>query len=487
MTTSVQPAEMPVAGRRNESILLVKPDGVEHVGHSDPPLGLLYLAAALREAGFPVAVVDGFVVGRAGLEAAFTRLRPRLVGMTAMTPSRHRALDFAAWVKAQDPAVTTVLGGPHPTIMWRQLVQRYPQVDVCVLGEGEDTLVEIARGEPLESVAGLAYRRRGVAVRTRPRPPRPDLDSLPLPAWDLVDLTAYPPRPPAGAKIVGGLDLTQTPRVPIIFSRGCTGRCTFCSSWWVWRGWRHRSPENTLREIKLLYLRHGARHFAFEDDTFSADPSAAAALCDAIVAERLPIAWFATTRVVCVDADLLARMRAAGCYGVSYGIESASPAVLAALGKDTDAAQAERAIRLAKEAGLRVTCLLIIGGPGESRGTLNETISLLRRARPDEVGTVGSLWVFPGTRIYRDLKAAGVVNDDFWLGPEPYFPYPGPWSKQDLAEFGEAIYRRRTLNLPRLVTGRARHALGRALRPHLKQTPGRALAAPACRCSESVR
>jgi len=426
-------------------VLLIKPPAMTQEGHSDPPLGLLYLAGTLRAQGLEVKVLDGYVCGRRGIEEAICSYAPDLLGITTLTASRHQSLEIARWAKERNPSLLTVLGGPHATIMWKQLLDNYPWVDVCVLGEGEMTLLEIATGKPWEEIAGIALRQNGNCLRTRPRKNVANLDELAFPAWEEVEFSAYPPRPPGGLVTHRGIDLARGPRLPVIFSRGCIGHCHFCSTWWIWKGWRHRSPANMVEELESLVSRYGIRHFCFEDDIFSADMEAAKSLCEEIISQGLKIAWFACTRADCVDEELLFKMAAAGCYGVSYGVESASQEILKHLGKQQSMVQAEQAIRLTKRAGMQATCLLIIGSPWETRESISETADFLCRAEPEGVGSVGGLWVFPGTKHYRELKQAGRVEDSFWLGPEPYLRYPSEHSPQELRDFGDAIWRRRKL------------------------------------------
>lgn len=401
-------------------VLLVNPPGTEQGGYSNPPLGLLYLAGTLLKGGFDVRVTDGCVEGPGALGRALAEFHPDIVGITCLTPARKRALEAARQVKDYNQGILTVLGGAHPTIMHGQIMANYPFVDVVVIGEGESAFLEIAGGNPLAEIAGILYRAGGKVVGTAARVYEKNIDNIAFPAWHLADLKKYPPR---GSGVVNGVDLAKEPRVSVIFSRGCTGHCDFCSTWWVWRGWRRRSPGNMADELELLYRDFGMRHFCFADDSMTVDREGVIGLCREIVARGMKIAFHATTRTDCVDAEMLAAMKEAGCYNIAFGIETASPGLLEKMGKENSVAASERAIELCRRAQIRSTALIIAGGVGETWQTIGETAAFLRRTRPDDVGCVGGLWVLPGTKLYRDCAARGLINDDFWLGDEPYMLY----------------------------------------------------------------
>jgi len=209
---TLEPSEHPM--RR---VLLVNPHDTAQTGYTNPPLGLLYLAGSLLQAGFEVEIVDGCREGRRAIEDALARFRPDVVGTVCLTPARKKAIEVARIAKAFDPGIQVVLGGAHATIMYQQLLENYPEVDFIVLGEGERSMVEIVRGDAPDGIAGIAYR-DGVEVRkTAPRPQVENLDDIPFPAWHLCDLHRYEPR---GEGVFRGIDLAREPRVSVVFSRG---------------------------------------------------------------------------------------------------------------------------------------------------------------------------------------------------------------------------------------------------------------------------
>lgn len=410
-------------------ILLINPHESDQSGFTNPPLGLLYIAGVLLKHGFDAHVLDACIEGKGAISKAVEELRPNLVGITCLTPARKKALEVAKIVKDHDPAIKVVMGGAHPTIMYKQLMENYPFVDYVVLGEGEITFLEIAQEKEPAQINGLAYRDGDKVVKTAPRKYVENLDDLPFPAWQLLDLKKYPV---IGKGTFNGVNIAKEPRIPIIFSRGCKGHCDFCSTWWIWRGWRHRSPKNMVNELELLYKNHGICHFWFADDAMTIDRNATIELCNEIVRRELKIAFCITTRTDCVDETVLKKLKAAGCYQIAYGIETGAPTLLAKMHKENDIETSKKAIRLTKKAGIKATALMIIGNVGETEETFRDTLDFLRKADPDDIGCVGGLWILPGTKLYDECKAKGFIDDDFWLTDEPYKLYTLEYAPEEL-------------------------------------------------------
>jgi radical SAM superfamily enzyme YgiQ (UPF0313 family) len=141
-----------------EKVLLINPYGTEQDGYTNPPIGLLYLAGTLEKNGFEVKVLDCCIEGKDKIDLTIETLHPTIVGITCLTPERKKALEVAKNVKKLNPKIKIVLGGAHPTIMHKQILENYPFIDYIVIGEGEMTLLELVQGKNLSEIAGLAYR-----------------------------------------------------------------------------------------------------------------------------------------------------------------------------------------------------------------------------------------------------------------------------------------------------------------------------------------
>ena len=373
-------------------VLLVNPHDTSQGGFSSAPLGLAYLAGTLESNGISVRIVDGYLDGFEGIKQAIDEI-PEWVGVTCYTPGRHHALDIARYAKEQ--GCKTVLGGPHPSIMHEQIYANYPFVDYCIIGEGEHAFVDLITDIDTSCQ----------------KPMIENLDDIPYPAWHLSELNRYP----GGAyQIFNHVNIGE-PRIPVVFSRGCAASCSFCSTWKVWKGYRHRSPENMLGELDLLQNKFGVHHLVFQDDALTLDVESVKELCRLIINSGLKFGIFGTTRTDACDQEMFNLMAQAGFYGLSMGIESGSQRMLDVMGKRNTIEQNERAINMAHSAGLAVCALIVQGYPGETAEDRRLTHDFLNRTHPIDVGTLGVTWVLPGTKLYLQLKNEGKISDDFWL------------------------------------------------------------------------
>ncbi|MEK6715530.1 MAG: cobalamin-dependent protein [Candidatus Omnitrophota bacterium] len=429
-----------------KKVLLINPPETTQTGFTCPPIGLLYLAGTLREKGIDVQLIDGCIKGWSAIRDRIKTYMPNFVGITCLTPMRKKALAIARMVKDVDKNATVVFGGVHPTIMYQQLLVHYDAVDIVVRGEGEISFLQIAQGIDLDKIDGIAYRDGAKVIKNTDRHYVENLDKLSFPAWDLIADTLYEYPSTAPFRYYRGIDLYDGPRISVIYSRGCIAHCDFCSSWWIWKGWRHRSAKNMVDELEWLYESFKIRHFWFADDTLTVDKQATLDLCDEIVKRRLHIAFFATTRPDCVDLEILEKLKQAGCYEISYGIETASPKLLSRMKKENDVRISERAIALTKQAGLRVCALLIVGSVGETKETIDETVGFLQKTNPEGIGTVGGLWILPGTGLYRYAKNRRIIDDSFWLSDEPYMIYTQEHSLRQLRFFTHTLKKRKKLS-----------------------------------------
>lgn len=339
-------------------------------------------------------VVDCAQEGR-DERAVLDELSPRLVGVTAFTSSRHAALDILRYAKEAHGA-RTVIGGPHVTTgrIARQIAEHYPFVDHIVRGDGENVWRALVRGEPVDRLV-LDY--------------VDHLDALPVPAWDAVPVMQYPPRDEG---IYHGVDLSSTPRVSVVFSRGCPGRCNFCSAWR--RPMRRHSPAWVARALEPLAAL-GVRHLCLDDDCWATDEDNAVEIAG--ILGRLGFVWSAETRADLLTPELAEVMADNGCWSVAVGVEHGSQRMLdGPINKHLDLADVLRARAAAWDAGLKFVALLLSGYPGETDEDRQAQGAFMRMLQPDDTGTLGRTLVLPGTRLYSDAIASGAVNDDIWLG-----------------------------------------------------------------------
>jgi len=369
-----------------------------------PPMGIAYVAGALRTAGHEVRILDAAVAPRwrADLDETLTGWRPQVVGISASTAVLEPALAVAARAKRADPRAVVIFGGVHATLFPSEVLQP-GVVDFAVHGEGERTAVEllaaIEASAPLDRIPGIAFVDEGRPRVNGGRAPILDLDSLPPPAYDLLPLGLYS-TPFSGKRHV----------VSMVTSRGCPYPCTFCDAFVVHgRKYRAHSAERVVGEIHDLADRFGIREVLFKDSEFTLDCDRVERFCDLMVAGGPRVRWTCSARVNCVDEPLLRKMAAAGCRVVQFGVESADPGVLRALKKGITVEKVRRAFLAARAAGIETVANLMVGTPGETRRSVEATLCLVREIRPDHLN-VQALVLYPGTELHRTLEGRCPVD-----------------------------------------------------------------------------
>jgi len=396
---------------------------------TSPSLGLAYLGAVSERQGHTVYIYDGDVEN-ISLEKVLRDFAPDLVGITANTIQIKSAWRDAAAVKSLSD-IPVVLGGPHPTVLPTESVER-PEVDIVVRGEGESTWEELcqwrtfvslgrtmAEGEwpraisGLQSVPGISYQTPDGQVHHNPdRPVIEDLDSLPLPAYHLFKIDRYTNLQPT-------VDHIEGPSYPILTSRGCPYRCTYCSQIGP-RRWRMRSPENVVAEWRWLVRDLGAAEIGVLDDSFNINRQRVLDICDLLIKEELThVPWIMINgiRANLVDKELLGNMKQAGCIRSAFGVESGNQAILdSAIGKQLTLEQIRAAFKAAKEVGMEAIGFFIIGLPGETEETMEDTIRFAIELDP-VVANFSMAMPFPGTEMSRIVKERGRLlvkdYDDF--------------------------------------------------------------------------
>ncbi len=401
------------------NILLINPpfDPEESVGESrsvrfvlniTPPLGLAYLGAVLDRAGHRVRIVDYTArFPYPPLPELLEEFRPEMIGLTATTPSFEPARKLAGELHKLAPGTPIVLGGAHVTCTPGAALAD-GVFAAGVLGEGEETMVELAgrlrdgKSPDLETVQGIAFPEGGALRRTRPREFIADLDALPFPAYHLLPpLRYYHPTPASYRRLPVGILMT---------SRGCPFKCTFCDRSIFGNTTRFHGVERVLDEVEWMIKERGAREIRFFDDTFTLKKDRVREICAGFRQRKLNFPWTCLTAVKAVTPELLKEMKSAGCWQVLYGLESGDDRMLKLLGKGNTVEENRRAVRWAKEAGLEVRGDFIVGTPGETMESLERTLNFTLEAGLD-YAHFNKFTPFPGTELYRRLEAEGYTFD----------------------------------------------------------------------------
>jgi anaerobic magnesium-protoporphyrin IX monomethyl ester cyclase len=365
-----------------------------------PPLGLAYLGAALQAAGVEVKLLDlvVFPYSKKIIAAVLQEFSPDFVGATAVTMTFDAAAEVIKDVKEIDPAIRTVMGGPHVSFCAMETMRDVPELDFICLGEGEASVVELvqaaANGCCWDAVKGIVYRQGTEIKSTGFRDPLLDVDAIPAPARSLIPLGRY-------RALHMPLSMTT--------SRGCPFQCIFCvGRQMVGPKVRYRSPARVVDELAYL---HGLKFHQINiaDDLFTANKKRCLAVCDEIIARRLKTKWTCFGRVDMVSPDILARMRQAGCDAICFGVESANAGILKTIKKRITTEKVLAAVAMCLDAGITPHASFILGLPGETPETLKQTTDFGKRLK-DKGAMCGFhlLAPFPGTAVREEHEQLGI-------------------------------------------------------------------------------
>jgi len=371
-----------------------------------PPLGILYIASYLRSNGYKVDVRDLSIdkIKKSEFIKLLETINPKIVGLSVVSENYVSTLQFCEAIKEWNSDTTTVLGGPHVTFLDKEACNN-KCVDIVVRNEGEITFLELANyfiGNNLKSKPNSLNDIRGITfsdtseeiVRTVKRPFIENLDLLPFPARDLINMDDY--------LVQGG----------IITSRGCPGACIFCAASALSGGkYRMRSVDNVLEEIEHLRNVYGYGHIQLLDDTFTAVPERTEEFCKKKNEKGLEFKWYCESRVDVGSYDLFKKMAESGCFEVQFGVESGSQEVLDSIRKNVTLEQIENSVRWAREAGISdIICSFMLGHYTDTHDSVQQTISFAEHLHDDYgVYPIFSMnTIYPGTYMFKNYEKLGV-------------------------------------------------------------------------------
>lgn len=371
-----------------------------------PYIGLASLGATLLDAGHDVKILEQSVSKdpRGELHSILNEYRPDFVGIGFTSFLSGEAKELAKTVKDFNGNTVVIGGGVHCSVLPEETL-RDTDFDVVVIGEGEITLKEIVDRVPLEDIDGIAYKDGKTIKRTKPRELIEDLDSLPVPAWHLYDLKKYhAPRINARRNPVGSIET----------SRGCPYRCIYCNKSVFGYRFRGKSAKRIVDEMEAM-LEVGFKEIHIQDDMFSMDLQRAKATCDEIIRRGLKFPWNIYNGVRCasVDLEFFQKLKRAGCYRVSMGIESGNQEILDRIQKGITIEQIKEAVRLAKEAGVEILTFFLVGLPGETEDTMRQTIEFAKELDCD-LNKVAIATPIPGTPMFEEYEKKGLIRTHDW-------------------------------------------------------------------------
>lgn len=393
-------------------ILMIQPNyhsGGAEIAGNWPPSWVPYIGGVLKTAGFTeVRFVDAMsnYIEDAELAVIIRDYQPDVVLATAITPMIYKSQSTLKLVKEVCPNAITIMGGVHPTYMYRDVLSEAPWVDYIIRGEGEEITVNLLRAiaastdkQDRREILGIAFIEDGKIVATPAHPPIKDLNTL-NPDWSLLDWTKYIYTP-----------LNTRVAVPN-YSRGCPFRCRFCSQWKFWRKYRSRTPKEFVDEIELLVKEYQVGFFILADEEPTINKSRFVALCRELIDRNLDVHWGINTRVTDIlrDEKELQLYRKAGLVHVSLGTEAAAQLNLNLFRKETTIADNKRAVQLLRQNGILAEVQFIMGLPTETPETIEETYRMARDWQADMTNwNMYTPWPF--SELFQDLADRVEIRD----------------------------------------------------------------------------
>ena len=386
-------------------------------GSSMPPLGLLYIAAVLEKEGHEIRIVpaDILKLNWNQITEEIRTFKANIIGVTSTTENRFQSFDLIKLAKKEHPLGLTVMGGPHASMAAEDCLAHIPELDIVVKGEGEETMRELCRAleendsnDALSSVAGISYKRDEKIYTNPPRVPIKDLDTIPRPAYHLIPFETYNFR-----FEVPGQGLL--PAINMMSSRGCPFNCNFCATPINWgRLVRMRSAENIIDEIEFLIDEYGVKVIFFFDDTFNTNPKRLHAICDLIIERKLDIYFKCDVRIDLIDKPLLVKMKEAGLFHLSFGIEAGSERVRnQVVNKKIEVDDFHHLVEYCNELDIIPNAFFIFSHPTETWEEAQESIKIIEQYKDKIEASIAILHIYPGTPLEKTAKEMGVLPENF--------------------------------------------------------------------------
>lgn len=379
------------------------------------PLSLAISASLLRNSGFEVKIVDAIVENfdLQDIKKIVRDFQPKVVIINAVTPSIESDLSTCQAIKEIDNKIKTAIIGIHGTSLPNECLKMQASLDFVVRAEPELTILElcfaISKSNDFKAINGLSYRQNNEYFHNSDRAFIQDLDTLPFPAWDLVNVDKY------------RMPFTNKRFLLVAASRGCPYQCTFCADKaYYGRSLRLRSPKKIVDELEWVVSQFKIKDFLFWSESFTINTDFAKAVAKEIIKRKLDIQWVCNSRVDNVDEELLREIKQAGCWMIGYGVESANQAVLDSVKKGIYIQDTINAVTLSKKAGLEVTAHCILGFPQDTKASILETIEFVKKLDIDYAQFYCAV-PFPGSELYKQAKDENWIYSQDWRRFEQNF------------------------------------------------------------------
>lgn len=376
-----------------------------------PPLGLAYIAAVLQKNNFKVEIIDDFVlnIGISGILKRIKEKKIKIVGISCLTPSANITYSIAREIKSIYRDIVIISGNIHASFFAEEIL-RNRDIDIIIHGEAEYIFLEIVKSllenKPLNSIKGISFKENGRIIHNKWISIIENLDTLPTPSWALFPLSKYSlfPYTPGRGRCIS-----------MLTSRGCPYNCIFCSLPYFGRKYRARDPVKVVEEIKNVKENYRIEEIAFVDPVFSLIKNHTVKFCEEILKNNLnkKIKWICETRTDLVDKEILKLMKEAGCRRILFGIESATQEILNNIKKEVELKKTIEIIKFCKEIKLEVGGFFMLGLPGETKNSCEETIDFARKLNLDFAKFAITV-PFPGSKLFEELKKEGKLEREDW-------------------------------------------------------------------------
>lgn len=412
-----------------------------------PPIALCQLAAIGRKQGHDVHLIDAYAekIRFQDLIRMIIEYSPDLIALSLWTNTFKAELESANEIKKNIPNAKIIVGGPHLDLYAVETMEAYPLIDYCVIGEGEETFEELLQALPnkdgLHKINGLFFRKSGEIIRNSSRSYIKNLDGIPFPAIDLLDLSKY-------------YSIMAKNKYPIymLSSRGCPFKCFYCVDQQFGRSVRFYSTSYVINYMKWLVNDLHVNEIHFYDDTFTINKERTLEICRMIQEQGLSgIPWTIRTRVDTIDEDILHALWESGCYRIGYGVESGNQGIMNMMNRKTTIEGIRRTFTLTRKYPFEIVANFMIGYLGESKATYKDTVNFALQLDPDFVH-FSITQVEPNSELYRQALELNLIKSDEWknyilgkhdrLNPETRMLAGKDYSKKDLGKMQAWAYLR---------------------------------------------
>lgn len=372
------------------------------------PLGLAYIASVLEQKGIEVSIFDQFANKAPDRELSdlVKKEQPDVIGFSALTPVIPDIKRLVTGIREASKRSKIVLGNLHGTCFPEEILNE-EVADIVVRGEGEITMLELcqrlSKGKELKGLSGISFKLDGQIIHNPDRELIDNLDSLPFPAWHLLNPDNYTEVPLAA--------ISKARAFPIIASRGCTYRCYYCSQDKIYKKVRYRGLNKVVDEMEYFNGSFNIKFFGFSDAYFPFDEESGLEFCNIVIKRGLPkkLKWATETRVDKVTPRLLSAMKEAGAHLIMYGVEVGNASILESLNKHTTLEQAKIAFKETRKARILSQGLFMLGLPGETPETCRDTINFAKELDCDIV-KFNIAMPYPGSPFFEDYKRLKSVH-----------------------------------------------------------------------------